>query len=97
LSPILTLELFYNQGSLNEWTSLHESSSLTFFVENLLPGEFYEFKYRAFNIFGYSEFSSATTIQAACEPEQIDQISFTIVNSDLRVEWSAPYDKGSAL
>lgn len=76
---------------------MHESASENFMVENLTPGEFYQFKYRALNIFGYSEFSSETTIQAASEPEQITQLSYMIVNSDLRIQWTAPYNRGSEI
>jgi hypothetical protein len=71
-SPILSLNLWYDQGKSN-WTSLTglDSYSLSeyFKVDKLTPGQDYKFKYRAINIFGIGAFSEEYSVKAATKPD----------------------------
>ena len=57
----------------------------------------YKFKYRAINIFGVGAFSAESTVKAAMRPDQIQTPTQQIVNSDLRVTWTEPNERGSPI
>ena len=100
-SPLISLELWYDQG-VDNWVSRHgayPSYTLdeTFIIKRLIPGHSYNFKYRAVNIFGAGAFSQVTTIKAATKPDQIIDVTQSVVNADLHVSWSSPNSRGDPI
>jgi hypothetical protein len=74
-SPVISLEIWYDQG-VDNWIPLFGAAPFhsldeTYTVGPLFPGHYYNFKYRAVNIFGLGAFSEVSTIQAATKPDQI--------------------------
>lgn len=58
----------------------------------VVGGSWYQVRIRAANVYGYGAYSTALSIEAAQEPDQVAQSSLasTIVASDVAVSWAAP-------
>lgn len=100
-SPLISLDVWYDQG-IGNWVSLQGADPFytlddSFVAELLTPGHYYKFKYRGINIFGEGAFSAESILQAASKPDQIATPSQLIVNTDLRVTWTAPNKRGSEI
>lgn len=67
-SAILSYNLWYKEPQ-GEWVSLSDAISQQFLVTDLQAGSDYLFKYRAYNLFGFGEFSAESTIKAATRPD----------------------------
>ena len=76
-SPILSLNLWYDQGVDNwvtvtgesPWFSLGDKFTVGLPDGLLTPGLDYKFKYRGINLFGEGEFSAVSTVKAAMRPD----------------------------
>jgi hypothetical protein len=60
-------------------------------------GTSYQFKYRAFNKYGYSPFSAISTIVTANRPDRPSAVSSEIQGDNIVVTWEEPDDRGSAI
>lgn len=66
-------------------------------TENLSTGLTYKFKVKARNDGGFSPDSSAVMILVAQVPDTPLAPTTSVVDSDVLIEWTAPYDQGDAL
>jgi hypothetical protein len=66
-------------------------------VEGLLEGQSYTFRYRAFNKYGWGDYSETVTFFAASEPFTISSVVTTIENKFAKVAWDYPDDGGSPI
>jgi len=99
-SPVLTLHLEWDQGK-GVWSSLIGGTSYSkltsFIVTGLTPGKWYQFRYRAKNDFGWGGYSDPVSVQAATMPDKIVPIQTSIVGTNVRFSWFAPYDRGDPI
>lgn len=83
------------------WTSLigetYNSLSATFTVTGLTPGNVYNFRYRALNIFGWGAYSGVSSITAATAPAQMTAPTTSISGNNVVISWTLPNIKGSAI
>jgi len=102
-SAIFTYNLQWDSGSGGaveaDWIDLNgnptDSLSTVFIVkDDVLGGEFYRFRVRAGNIYGYGVFSEEYEFKASQEPQQIASESISTANSgtDIVITWEAPDD-----
>ena len=65
---------------------------------HLVPGANYRFKVQARNSVGFSLLSTDVTIRAARRPDAPENVITTnILNTNISISWSAPYDGGSPI
>lgn len=101
-STVTSLNLWWNRGaSDNTWESLtgYNPTSLTsdYLVTGLTPGENYQFKYRAANIYGWGGFSPISTIPASKEPNTPSAPSTAISGTSVGISWALPDNQGSSI
>lgn len=96
-SQVLTLHLEWDQGT-GVWSSLIGGTSYsmhtTFTVTGLTPGNWYQFRYRAKNDFGWGIYSNPRSIQAATMPDKISTISTEVRGTNVRFNWVKPNIRG---
>jgi len=68
---------------------------LTFTQDSLTAGSTYRFRYRTKNLFGWSDYSTVSAIQAAKVPDRPVQPTTFNVGTSVRIQWTAPYNGGS--
>ena len=76
------------------------SSVLTtdFIANALVADSIYTFKVMSRNLVGYGQFSSELAVRAAARPDTPTQpVTSTIQNTDVVINWTAPYDGGSPI
>ena len=61
-------------------------------VEGLTTGQTYRFRFRAHNMHGWGELSADLVIVSSGVPAKPLAASVTIVNLNVLVEWTAPFD-----
>lgn len=101
-SPITSYALYWDNGLSGLYFSpLVGINSLnmiqTFTATGLTSGQSYQFKYKVFNAFGGSGFSSTVTQIAFTYPGQIGPVSTSLVGSQVQFTWSVPYSGGAGV
>lgn len=101
-SAVTSLNLWWNRGaSDNTWESLTglDPSSLaeSFTALGLSPGEDYQFKFRAKNVYGFGGFSAVSTIKAAKSPEAPNAPTTAIRGTFVGISWALPDIQGSSI
>ena len=101
-STVTSLNLWWNRGSSdNTWESLTGYSPVSlssdYLVTGLTPGEDYQFKYRASNIYGWGSFSAISTIPASKEPNTPSAPSTLISGTSVGISWSLPDNQGASI
>ena len=101
-STVTSLNLWWNRGSSdNTWESLTGYSPVSlssdYLVTGLTPGEDYQFKYRASNIYGWGSFSAISTIPASKEPNTPSAPSTLISGTSVGISWSLPDNQGATV
>lgn len=66
-------------------------------MTGLSPGDWYAFRYRAKNEFGWGGFSDPVSVQAATKPDKIVPIQTSIVGTKVRFSWFAPNNRGDPI
>jgi hypothetical protein len=61
---------------------------------NIQSGLTYNLRYRAHNVQGWGDYSPVVSILAATAPSQAQQPETTIVDTDIKISWSAPTSTG---
>jgi len=97
-TAIVDYEIWYDQAT-DDYVSL--VTGLTerhYTVAGLYSGSTYTFKVRARNAVGYGEFSTELSVLAAQKPD-IPLAPTTSISDrwDVIIDWTAPYDGGSAI
>jgi len=98
-TPVLSLELQWNQGDANAtWTALVggtlDSLQTQFTVQDSVnpylvqSGQYYSFRYRAKNRQGWGSFSSSTSIISANVPDQLSPIVTSMNGANVKFAWS---------
>ena len=89
--------LSYDQG-LGVWTVLEEEVYATSYIFTpLTQGTTYSFKVDARNSVGYSPESNTVSILAAQVPDKPESPFTVIEDTNLRVSWLAPNNRGSVI
>jgi len=103
-SVILNYEIFWNQGSIvNSFVSLITLTATNNAIQTYLQtiaitaGETYQYKYRAYNVYGQSLFSGITSIVPKSPPAQITDVSLTLVSTNVVISWTAPNNRGDTI
>ena len=68
------------------------NTDITFTKAALIAGQWYDFKLRAKNVHGWSEFSSIISAEAAQWPDPPAAITTSLTNLKIRISWVAPTD-----
>lgn len=63
----------------------------------ITKGATYKFKHQVRNIFDWSIFSNEVSIKAATKPNQVGTVVTSIVGSAVRIDWTAPDDRGDTI
>ena len=71
----------------------------TFFslTSGLIPGNYYNFKVKAMNAFGVSDFSEPVRVRAVSVPAAVSTVGFILDYDQIRISWSAPDNHGSPI
>ncbi len=105
MSPVTTYNLWWDEGSNGEfWYSLIGLgepilTQTTFTVtKNILEGEYYQFKIRAKNIWGWGEFSPVATIRASTFPNLVPSVLTSYdVSGGLKISWAQTKNNGDPI
>jgi len=96
MSPVTSYNLWWDEGSNGEfWYSLigldEPVLTLTMFTvtNNVLEGQYYKFKIRAKNIWGWGPFSPVATIRASSWPDQVKNIitAYDEATGGVKISW----------
>lgn len=99
-STILSYNLVYDQGTNGgSFVSLVGeqpfSTDLTYVIGGLTANTSYQFKFRVYNKFGWSDFSPVLTVLTALVPDQPTAPTVVIQDTlNFRIAWSAPASNG---
>lgn len=63
----------------------------------ITSGSSYKFKYRAYNVHGWGEFSDPLTILAAEIPQDMGSPTVSLVGTDVRISWTPLSNNGAAI
>lgn len=101
-SAILSYGLEWDNGSNGAvWSGIDGYSLVelgtSFTVSTVQPGQVYNFKLQAKNIYGWGEFSQTLAVAAAGVPEQMSIPVTTNVGTDIVVTWQQPYDTSAPI
>jgi hypothetical protein len=102
-STILSYNLVYDEGSGDDtFVSLlgesPYSTATTYQKGGLTTDTVFEFKYRAYNKYGWSDYSPSIEIRAATVPDQVDTLNFSVQDDTfVRISWDEPADGGNAI
>lgn len=102
-SDILSYNIVFDDGSNGStFTTLAGetpfTTSLAYTKSGLTSGTTYQFKYRAYNKHGWSDYSPVISILAAEVPDTMDAITFAIQDSvKVRFTWAAPDANGASI
>jgi len=70
---------------------------LEFLKTGLLTNKVYQFRYKARNIFGWSEWSPVGLIKTIRIPDQMAPVVTSIQGDNVLIEWMQPYLGGDEL
>ena len=59
-------------------------------TSGLVPGNYYNFKVKAMNAFGVSDFSEPVRVRAVSVPAAVSAVGFIQDYDQIRISWSAP-------
>lgn len=101
-SPTLGYNVQYRQVSASQWVDLVLPEAdfvllATTAVDGLIRGEAYEFRIRARNVYGFGDFSTATTILASDKPSAPQQAWTETVGTNVIVRFTKPSDNGDPI
>ena len=106
-SPIVSYSLEWDGGQNNDGSGslvyeslIGEASNniqLVYTKDSLTSGIIYGFRYRARNIYGWSEYSTVLLQQAARHPDQPLAPVTSNTATSVRISWSLPYNGGSLI
>ena len=54
-----------------------------------MSGKSYLFRYRAYNVFGWGDWSDAGQVIAAAKPEIVESITVSLQDTNVKLSWSA--------
>lgn len=86
---IVMYEVFWDQSS-NNWVYLDNTTSLTSLKTGLTGGVTYSFKVRAYNKYGFGEFTSSVSVQTSQPPAKPDAPTLTVEGGYVKIAWVAP-------
>ena len=89
-SDILSYNLYWNDGSGDLTIELCDSLRTSFTVTSLIGSTTYSFKVRAFNIYGYGEFSDVYQVVASDLPGKPVIPTVSLSGTDVIVSWVEP-------
>lgn len=83
---------------MDTWTTIESTANLnSYTITGLTPGAIYDFKVRAHNDVGFSEYSSTSDLMAATVPSiPAAPTKFSADQTQITIEWSAPIDDGGS-
>lgn len=102
-SPILSYHIQSDMGSAEaEWTDLKgfvtNDATLEWIETNLLISVEYKLRYRARNIFGWSDYSQVSSIVTMMVPSQVASApTVTLEVTNVEITWSEPDARGSPI
>ncbi|CDW74138.1 pa14 multi-domain protein [Stylonychia lemnae] len=96
-SPILSYNLYWDNGSGTADLQVTDSLVLNYIVLGVEGGEPYIFTVRAKNIYGYGPFSDEITILPQDVPDQVDIPLVQISGTNVNITWSKPFLRYSEL
>lgn len=101
-APILSYEINYDSGtSFAEWTSLKgfysNDLSLFYIQGGLIINLPYAIRYRAKNVFGWSEYSDYSLIYTIMTPDQAEPVTSALIGTNVMFSWIEPDSRGAAI
>lgn len=100
-SPILSYSLEVDEFTGTTWTAVigltTYQTDLTYTYTAVSPGQKYKFRYRALNVFGWSDYSDELAKRAATEPAKPTAPTTTNTGVSVKIEWSTPSNEGAAI
>lgn len=106
MSPVTSYNLWWDEGSNGEfWYSLIGidepvlTQTVFLVTKNILEGQYYKFKIRAKNIWGWGEFSPIVTIRASTFPSAVTPIttSYDEVTGGVKISWAQTKNNGDPI
>jgi hypothetical protein len=105
MSPVTSYNLWWDEGSNGEfWYSLIGidepvlTQTLFTVTNNILEGQYYKFKIRAKNIWGWGAFSPVVTIRASTFPSVVVPITTSYdVSGGVKIEWAQTRNNGDPI
>lgn len=67
-----------------------DSTDLSFTTTDVVGGESYRFRVRAYNVYGPGEYSDEVVIEASAAPDQVTGVATSVVDTDVLISWTAP-------
>ena len=75
-----------------------ETDAATFFIQDSLSiSSIYQVRYRAKNIFGWSEYSDTSQIKTIMQPEPVASVSSTQEGTNVIFTWAIPNARGASI
>eukprot|EP00347_Sterkiella_histriomuscorum_P011727 403371340 len=78
-------------GESSDYTLLSKS------IESVSVGTNYKFRIRAENLFGFGPYSEEISLSPIDKPDQMSQVLTELVNTNIKLTWSAPVNNGLAI
>lgn len=106
MSPVTSYNLWWDEGSNGEfWYSLIGlddpvlTQTMFTVTNNVLEGQYYQFKIRAKNVWGWGPFSPIVTIRASTFPDQVKQIvtSYDSITGGVKIVWAQTKNNGDPI
>jgi hypothetical protein len=105
MSPVTSYNLWWDEGSNGEfWYSLigiNEpvlTQTLFTVTNNILEGQYYKFKVRAKNIWGWGPFSPEVTIRASTIPSVVIPVTTSYdVTGGVKIAWAQTKNNGDPI
>jgi len=89
-SAIVSYNLYWDNASGTTNIEVLDLLITSYTITGLTGGETYVFKVRAYNIYGYGDFSAEHSEKASDVPDQIVIATTSIVGTDVVIDWVAP-------
>jgi len=89
-SAIVSYNLYWDEATTTVDIELTDTLTTTFDVNGLTGGETYLFKVRAYNIYGYGDFSAELSVKASDVPGNLNIPTVTLDGIDVKITWEAP-------
>ena len=95
-SPITSYLVEWDQGT-GTWTSLTTTASLSYLQTGLTTAQAYAFRVAGINIFGTGPYSTTSTLSPTSFPAQMAPVTTSLVNTNIKIAWTAPANNGNAI
>lgn len=96
-SPILSYQLVWDNNSGTADIVVSDELVLTKTIIGLVTGYDYRFKVRAYNVYGFGDFSDLSIIRASDVPNVMPMVQTVPILNYVRVVWSEPFNGGDPI